>query len=175
MKNKMNLAVSMLAATVALTGCQNLGWFESEATNTENSAHNMATAAATNVEKTKTVSSKYSYEETLQRLEKAIASKNMTIFAKIDHTDAARKADLTMQPATVLIFGSPKAGTPLMKKDPSFALQLPLKVLVTEVDGEVLVVFNNTKALIEGTDIDYNEVENTLVGAEKLITNTVTK
>ena len=80
-----------------------------------------------------------------------------------------------MQPATVLIFGNPKAGTPLMKKDPSFALQLPRKVLVTEVDGKVQVVFNTTESLIEDTGIDYSDVENTLAGAEKLITKTVTE
>lgn len=174
MKNKMKCAVSLLAATAVLSGCQNMGMFESNKSDTADNTHKITTAAQ-DIEKTKTLKSKYSYEDTIQRLEQAIASKNMTVFAKIDHTQAAQKAELTMQPATVLIFGSPKAGTPLMKKDPSFALQLPLKVLVTEVDGEVLVVFNNTKALIEGTDIDYSEVENTLVGAEKLITNTVTK
>lgn len=175
MKNKMSLVVSVLAGTVLLGGCQNLGLVEKNDSNTENSSQKTVTAAATNVEKTKTVNSKYSYEETLQRLEKAIVSKNMTVFAKIDHTKAAQKVDLSMQPATVLIFGNPKAGTPLMKKDPSFALQLPLKVLVTEVDGKVQVVFNTTESLIENTGIDYSDVENTLAGAEKLITKTVTE
>lgn len=174
MKNKMKWAVSMLAASAVLSGCQNMGLFEDNKTDTTENTQKMTTAAQ-NIEKTKTVKSNYSYEDTIQRLEQAIASKNMTVFAKIDHTKAAEKAELTMQPATVLIFGSPKAGTPLMKKDPSFALQLPLKVLVTEVDQEVLVVFNNTQALIEGSDIDYSEVKNTLAGAEKLITNTVSQ
>lgn len=62
-----------------------------------------------------------------------------------------------------------------MKKDPSFALQLPLKVLVTEVDNQVQVSFNDTRALIQGSGIEYSDVENSLAGAEKLITNTVTQ
>ncbi|SJM70521.1 hypothetical protein [Psychrobacter piechaudii] len=82
-------------ATVLLTGCQNLGLFEKNTSNTENSSRKTITASATNVEKTKTVNSKYSYEETLQRLEKAIVSKNMTVFAKVDHTKAAQKVELS--------------------------------------------------------------------------------
>lgn len=62
-----------------------------------------------------------------------------------------------------------------MKKDPSFALQLPLKVLITEVDNQVKVSFNDTRALIQGSGIEYSDVENSLAGAEKLITNTVTQ
>ena len=80
-----------------------------------------------------------------------------------------------MQPATVIVFGTPKAGTPLMVKDPEFALQLPLKVLVTEQDGQVTLVFNDTRALIQGSKIDFSDVENSLANAEKLIAKTVTE
>ncbi|WP_264755563.1 DUF302 domain-containing protein [Psychrobacter sp. FDAARGOS_221] len=99
----------------------------------------------------------------------------MTLFAEIDHTQAAHDVGLQMQPATVLIFGHPKAGTPLMKKDPTFALQLPLKILITEVDNKVLVSFNDTRELIRGSNIQYIDVENSLAAAEKLISNTVTQ
>ncbi|HGM2908686.1 TPA: DUF302 domain-containing protein, partial [Neisseria gonorrhoeae] len=84
---------------------------------------------------THTLTSKYSFDETVSRLETAIKSKGMDIFAVIDHQEAARRNGLTMQPAKVIVFGTPKAGTPLMVKDPAFALQLPLRVLVTETDG----------------------------------------
>ena len=79
-----------------------------------------------------------------------------------------------MQPAKVIIFGTPKAGTPLMIKDPELALQLPLRVLVTEVGGKVQVVFNDTRTVIQGTKIEYSDVENNLANAEKLIRATVT-
>ena len=98
----------------------------------------------------------------------------MTVFATIDHQDAAKKVGLTMQPAKVIIFGTPKAGTPLMIKDPELALQLPLRVLVTEVGGKVQVVFNDTRTVIQGTKIEYSDVENNLANAEKLIRATVT-
>ena len=60
-----------------------------------------------------------------------------------------------------------------MVKDPEFALQLPLKVLVTETGGEVKAVFNDTRQLIRGSRIGYGEVENTLANAETLIRKTV--
>ena len=99
----------------------------------------------------------------------------MAVFATIDHQQAAKEAGLDMQPATVIVFGNPKAGTPLMIQEPTFALQLPLKVLVTQVDDEVLVSFNDTKAMIGQTNINYTQVENTLAGAEKLIIKIVSE
>lgn len=122
-----------------------------------------------------TVKSKYNFAQTVEKLSQNIESKGMTIFAKIDHQEEGRKAGLTMQPATVIIFGNPKAGTPLMQQEPTFALQLPLKVLVTQINGDVLVSFNNTKAMIANTNIQYSQVENTIANAEKLIVKTVTE
>lgn len=122
-----------------------------------------------------TIKSKYQFAETVEKLSHNITSKGMTIFAKIDHQDAAKQVGQTMQPATVIIFGNPKAGTPLMLQEPTFALQLPLKVLVTETNGEVLVSFHDTNAMINDTTIKYSQVENTLANAEKLIIKTVTE
>ncbi|WP_309473637.1 DUF302 domain-containing protein [Neisseria zoodegmatis] len=127
------------------------------------------------MQSTHTVSSKYSFNDTVSRLENTIKQKGMTVFAVIDHQAAARDNGLTMQPAKVIIFGTPKAGTPLMVKDPEFALRLPLRVLVTETDGNVKVVFNDTRALVKGSRIEFSEVENTLANAEKLIRKTVTE
>lgn len=123
---------------------------------------------------THTLTSQYSFDDTVARLTQAVQSKGMTVFATIDHQDAAKKVGLTMQPAKVIIFGTPKAGTPLMIKDPELALQLPLRVLVTEVGGKVQVVFNDTRTVIQGTKIEYSDVENNLANAEKLIRATVT-
>ena len=63
----------------------------------------------------------------------------------------------------------------LFRSDPAFALQLPLRVLVTETDGKVQVVYPSTQALIQNSRIDYADVENTLAKAETLIRNTVTQ
>ena len=122
---------------------------------------------------THTLTSKYGFDETVSRLETAIKSKGMNISAVIDHQEAARHDGLTMQPAKVIVFGTPKAGTPLMVKDPAFALQLPLRVLVTETDGKVRAVYTDTHALIAGSRIGFDEVANTLANAEKLIQKTV--
>lgn len=167
---------SVMLSGLILSGCQSSGLYNPD-TASNDATHEVETiqASLSQVAKTKTLKSKYSFNETVTRLEHAITSKNMTVFYKIDHAAAAQQAGLSMQPATLLVFGNPKAGTPLMKKDPSFALQLPLKVLVTEVDGRVLVMFNTTEALIENSGINYSDVEDTLVGAEKLITKTVTE
>ena len=79
-----------------------------------------------------------------------------------------------MQAAQVIVYGTPKAGTPLMQKDPHFALKLPLKVLVTEnPQGQTEVVFESTRQLLQNSNITAAEVQNTLVQAEKLIANTV--
>lgn len=117
--------------------------------------------------------SAYDFATTKSKIVEALKSKGMTIFAEIDHQQAAKNAGLTMQPATVIVFGNPKAGTPLMVKDPSFALQLPLKVLVTEVNGKTHVVINKTESLIAGSQIQYGDVENTLAKTELVIQSAI--
>src|SRR5205823_650849 len=93
---------------------------------------NYPTTSATppSVEGILTRSSPFSVEETLQRLQEAIHSRNLILFAHIDHSGEARRIGLKMQEAHVLIFGNPKGGTPLMIASPLLALDLPLKVLV---------------------------------------------
>lgn len=125
--------------------------------------------------RTHTVDSRYSFQETITRLENAVQARGMKVFARIDHQAAAQESGLQMQPATVLVFGTPKAGTPLMVRDPAFALQLPLRVLVTEVGGKVQVVFNDTHALIEGSQIAYADVAHSLAKAEGLIRKVVSE
>lgn len=90
------------------------------------------------------VSSPYSVPETVQRLESIIRTKNLTIFARIDHSGEAAKVGLTMPPTQLIIFGSPKAGTPMMIASPTLAIDLPLKALVWEdADGKVRVSYND--------------------------------
>lgn len=123
----------------------------------------------------RTVASRYGFEETLNRLQNAFLGRGMKVFAVLDHQAAARENGLNMQPAKVIVFGAPKAGTPLMVKDPAFALQLPMRVLVTENGGRVEVVYHDTRHLIRGSRIEYREVENSLANAEKLIRATVSQ
>jgi len=92
--------------------------------------------------------SKYSAGETIERLEKEIRSRGIQIFARIDHSGEAQKAGLSMPPAEVLIFGNPKAGTPLMLASPTSALDLPLKVLVwQDSSGRAWLSYNDPKYL----------------------------
>jgi uncharacterized protein (DUF302 family) len=85
--------------------------------------------------------SRYAYGETIDRLTKAIADAGSTIFAKIDQSAAASVAGLHLRPTTLLIFGNPKGGTPLMDAFPLVALDLPLKCIVFEEQGAVNVAY----------------------------------
>ena len=76
--------------------------------------------------------SNHSVDQTLEKLKGILEAKGVTIFALIDHSGEAEKAGLKMRPTKLLIFGSPKAGTPLMLAAPSIAIDLPLKILVRE-------------------------------------------
>src|SRR5881398_2397292 len=89
--------------------------------------------------------SPFSVGETLERLQEIIHSRNLTLFAHIDHSGEARRVGLTMQEAHVLIFGNPKGGTPLMIASPLLALDLPLKVLVWQGEDDKVWV-SSTKA-----------------------------
>ena len=94
------------------------------------------------------VASRYSVEETVGRLEAAFAEKTLRVFALIDHSGEAEKVGLKMRPTKVLIFGSPKGGTPLMVAAPSLAIDLPLKALIwQDADGKVWVSYNSPEYL----------------------------
>lgn len=90
------------------------------------------------------IPSHHSVDETVARLQNILQLKGVKLFALIDHSGEAAAAGLDMRPTKVLIFGSPKAGTPLMVVVPSTALDLPLKILIAEsATGEVLVSWND--------------------------------
>jgi uncharacterized protein (DUF302 family) len=88
--------------------------------------------------------SRYSVDDSVARLQSLLATKGVKLFALIDHSGEAIAAGLTMPPTKLLIFGSPKAGTPLMLAAPSTALDLPLRILVAETPtGDVLLSWND--------------------------------
>jgi uncharacterized protein (DUF302 family) len=82
-----------------------------------------------------------SVDETITRLSALVADKGMKQFALIDHSGAARNNGLELRDTKVLIFGSPVGGTPVMNAVPLVALDLPLKVLVYDDDGETRVCY----------------------------------
>ena len=94
------------------------------------------------------IASHYPMDETVQRLQKAFTEKGLQVFAVIDHSGEAQKVGLKMPPTKVLIFGSPKAGTPPMLAAPSLAIDLPLKALVSEdAERRVFVTYNDPEYL----------------------------
>ncbi len=115
--------------------------------------------------------SRYSIEETLERLENVIHSKGLTVFARIDHSGEAERVGLKMQDAKLLIFGSPKAGTPLMIASPLLALDLPLKALVwKDKEGRVSVSYNTTTYLANRYSLP-NDLTKNIAGIDTLIEN----
>jgi len=89
------------------------------------------------------VASNHSVSDTIDRLESLVKAKGMTIFARIDFSADAAKAGLQMPPTQMLIFGNPKAGTPLMLAAPTVAIDLPLKALAREEgSGKVWLSYN---------------------------------
>lgn len=119
------------------------------------------------------VGSEYSVDETMKRLQAAFASKGLRVFAVVDHSGEAAKVGLTMNPTKLLIFGSPKAGTPLMVAAPSLAIDLPLKALVAEnAAGKVSVTYNDPEYLKQRHGVPADLIKN-LAGAGVLIAKAV--
>ena len=83
--------------------------------------------------------SRYSYADTIRRLTDRIVEAGNTIFATIDQSAAAEGAGLRLRPTTLIVFGNPKGGTPLMDAFPEFAIELPLKLVVWQANGSVNV------------------------------------
>jgi len=94
--------------------------------------------------------SNHSVEQTVEKLKNILQSKGVTLFALVDHSGEAEKIGMKMRPTKLLIFGSPKAGTPLMLASPSVAIDLPLKNLVWEDgQGKVWISYNSPEYLKE--------------------------
>jgi uncharacterized protein (DUF302 family) len=88
--------------------------------------------------------SNHSVNETVEKLKGILLAKGVALFALVDHSGEAEKVGMKMRPTKLLIFGSPKAGTPLMLAVPSIAIDLPLKILVWEdAQGKVWVSYNS--------------------------------
>jgi uncharacterized protein (DUF302 family) len=92
----------------------------------------------------------HSVDETVEKLKNILRSKGVTLFALVDHGGEAEKVGMKMRSTKLLIFGSPKAGTPLMLAAPSIAIDLPLKILIWEDgQGNVWLSYNSPEYLKE--------------------------
>jgi len=110
------------------------------------------------------IPSNHSVDETVTRLTSILDAKGVTRFALIDHSGEAKKAGMTMPPTKLLIFGSPKAGTPVMLAAPTVAIDLPLKILVHEDNnGKVWVSYNSPAYLQQRHNIPQEMLPNIAV------------
>jgi uncharacterized protein (DUF302 family) len=95
------------------------------------------------------IASSHSVVETLDRLESALKARNVKVFARIDFSGDASAAGLTLRPEQMLIFGNPKAGTPLMVANPEVGIDLPLKALAWQDEaGKVWLAYNAPEYIV---------------------------
>jgi uncharacterized protein (DUF302 family)/uncharacterized membrane protein YidH (DUF202 family) len=108
--------------------------------------------------------SKLSVDETVEKLKSILQAKGVMLFALVDHSGEAEKAGMKMRPTKLLIFGNPKAGTPLMLAAPSIAIDLPLKILVWEDEsGKVWTSYNSPTYLQQRHGLPQNLLQNIAV------------
>jgi uncharacterized protein (DUF302 family) len=114
--------------------------------------------------------STHSVDQTVDRLKNMLQAKGVTLFALVDHSGEADKVGLKMRPTKLLIFGSPKAGTPVMVAAPSIALDLPLKILVWEDEqGKVWLSYSSSTYLQQRHGVPQDLLQN--IGAAEPLAN----
>ena len=101
-----------------------------------------------------TTVSPHSVEETVERLRGSLERRSITVFATIDHAAGAREVGLELPHETVVVFGDPRAGTPLMQKDPTVGIELPLRVLVWDERGTTKVGYQDPTELADHYRLD---------------------
>ncbi len=119
------------------------------------------------------VSSPHSVDETVKRLLSILSQKGLQVFALVDHSGEAEKVGMKMQATKLVIFGSPKAGTPLMVAAPTLAIDLPLKALVwQDKDSKVWVSYNRPEYLQQRHGVPGDLVKN-IAGVGALVAKAV--
>jgi len=107
------------------------------------------------------IPSDHSVDETVEKLKRILQERGLTLFALIDHSGEAAKAGMQLRPTKLLIFGNPKAGTPVMLAVPRSAIDLPLKILVWEDgQGRVWVSYSSPAYLLERHNLPGNLLQN---------------
>jgi uncharacterized protein (DUF302 family) len=119
------------------------------------------------------VASPYSVDETVQRFESVLAERGVRVFALVDHSGEAEKVGMKMRPTKLVIFGSPKGGTPVMLAVPTLAIDLPLKALVSEDEsGKVWVSYNSPEYLQQRHGVPEDLIKN-IAGVGTLVAKAV--
>ena len=114
------------------------------------------------------VLSRHSVERTVEKLQEMLDAKGVKLFALIDHSGEAEQAGMHMRPTKLLIFGNPKAGTPLMLAAPSIAIDLPLKILVAEDPGGKVWISHNSVSYLQARHGLPPELSGAIAAVEKL-------
>ncbi|HWF49655.1 MAG TPA: DUF302 domain-containing protein [Solirubrobacteraceae bacterium] len=96
-----------------------------------------------------TAGSPHSVRETIERLLSALEARGMEVFARIDHGAGARTAGLELRDEEVVVFGNPRAGTPLMQADPKVGYELPLRLLVWDAGGRTTIGYRPPTELMD--------------------------
>jgi uncharacterized protein (DUF302 family)/uncharacterized membrane protein YidH (DUF202 family) len=116
------------------------------------------------------IPSPHPVHQTVEKVRTILAAKGVTLFALVDHSGEAEKAGMKMRPTKLLIFGNPKAGTPVMLAAPSIALDLPLKILVWEDEaGKAWISYNSAEYLGSRHNVP-SELMPNLAAAEMIAT-----
>lgn len=147
--------ISAIVCVLALSSCANLQSMSNSSSSQQNAIHTNNGLIS--------MQSHYSVKQTADRFESIAQEKGLTVFTRIDHQKNAMDANLTLKPTEVIIFGNPKAGTPLMNCAPSVAIDLPQKVLISEdTTGKVALTYN---------DPNYLKMRHNIRGCDKVINN----
>jgi uncharacterized protein (DUF302 family) len=121
-----------------------------------------------------TIKSNFGPEETVNRLEAEIKAHGMTVMARINHAARAAEAGLSLRPTEVIIFGNPRAGTPLMLAGQTIGIDLPLKALVwQDASGATWVSWNEPAWLVKRHEI--GGAENTVTAMTRGLRDIATK
>lgn len=137
----------------------------------------LALPVQANAEALVTKASPHTVAETLDRLTKILKSKGLTIFARVDHAAGAEKVGMKMLPTQLLIFGNPKAGTPLMMSNRTIGIDLPLKALAwKDKAGKVWLAYTSPAELKKRHNItDRDKVFGKITGALGKLTDAALK
>jgi uncharacterized protein (DUF302 family) len=120
-----------------------------------------------------TVASEFGPKETMDRLEKEIRGKGLTVFARIDHAAGATEAGLKLRPTELIIFGNARGGTPLMQASQTSGIDLPLKILVWEdAESRTSVSYNDPGWIVErhGLNVPAETIDNLKAALEAIST-----
>lgn len=159
--------LSIAALALAVASCASV----ENILNSPDSNSSKETTTTLNAEKgLVTLQSNHSVKDTANKLASILESKGMTVFARVDHQKNAAGVNLELRPTQVIMFGNPKAGTPLMQCEQSVAIDLPQKILISEdADNKVWLSYNNpdylkTRHDIQGCDTAIDNISKALNG-----------